>query len=208
MYVPKHFAETRVDVIHQLIRTYPLGTVVVMTSDGLVANHIPFVLKPEPAPYGTLQAHVAKGNRIWKDAGPDMDVLVVFQGPDAYITPSWYPTKRETGQAVPTWNYMVVHAYGRLRIHHDRAWLLRHVVELTEEHEGLRPEPWRLEDAPPEFREKMLKAIVGIEIPIARVIAKSKLSQNRPLEDRESVVQGLRAEPWEAARVMAEFIPL
>lgn len=208
MYLPKAFAETRPDVIQQVVRTNPLGTIVIMTPDGLVANHIPFVLKPEPGPYGTLQSHVAKGNRMWKDADPNVDVLVVFQGPDAYITPSWYATKRETGQAVPTWNYMVVHAYGPMCIHHDRDWLLAHVEDLTVEHESSRPEPWRVDDAPPEFTEKLLRGIVGIEIPITRLIAKSKLGQNRPVEDQQGVAEGLRAEPREAARKMADFLSI
>lgn len=121
MYLPKHFEETRIEVLHQLIRDQPFATLVTLCSDGLNANHLPLELDPEPAPYGTLRGHVARGNRLWQDVAPNVEALAVFQGLQRYITPSWYPTKQETGKVTPTWNYVVVHAYGRPRFHHDPA---------------------------------------------------------------------------------------
>ncbi|HVE88817.1 MAG TPA: FMN-binding negative transcriptional regulator, partial [Burkholderiaceae bacterium] len=135
MYVPSHFAESRVSVLHDLIRAHPLGTLVVLASDALDANHIPFEIDPEPAPFGTLRGHVARANTVWKDFSRQIDALVVFQGPHTYISPAWYATKKEHGKVVPTWNYAVVHASGPLRAIDDRAWLRRFVGQLTDRHE-------------------------------------------------------------------------
>src|SRR4029453_19145391 len=138
MYLPNHFAETRVEVLHQLIAAHPLGALVVATPGGLDANHVPFEVDPEPAPFGTLRAHVARANPLLRDAPPDAEALVIFQGPSTYISPAWYPTKQETGRFVPTWNYAVVHAHGPLRFIDDRAWLRRFVEMLTKRHTGAR----------------------------------------------------------------------
>ena len=206
MYVPKHFEETRVEVLHELIRAQPLGALVTLTPGGLDANHIPFEVDPEPAPFGTLRGHVARANPVWKDAARDAQALVIFQGPGAYISPSWYPTKKETAKVVPTWNYVVVHAHGMLRVIDDRAWLRAFVERLTDRHEAGRREPWQVTDAPADFIDAMVGAIVGIEVPIARLIGKWKVSQNRPEADREGAAAGLREDGHAAAVAMAELV--
>ncbi len=206
MYIPSQFAETRIDVLHGLIAAHPLGTLVTLTPDGLDANHTPFEIDPHPAPYGTLRGHFARANLLWRDALPDHDVLAVFQGPERYISPSWYETKRESGKVVPTWNYAVVHAHGPLRVIEDEAWLRAFVGKLTNRHEAGRDEPWNVEDAPAAFIEELLGAIVGVEIPISRLVGKWKVSQNRPPADRGGVVEGLKAEGETPAELMAELV--
>ena len=161
-------------------------------AEGLNANHIPFLLDPDPAPHGPLVGHVSRANPAWRDFNPQVQALVVFQGTDSYITPSWYPTKQQTGKVVPTWNYAVVHAYGFLRIVEDAARLRTIVERLTAEHESSRPQPWKVSDAPPEFIEQMLCGIVGIEMGIRRLVGKWKASQNRDRADRGGVAEGLR----------------
>lgn len=191
MYLPPHFDEQRVEVLHQLIRERPLAALVTLDSDGLNANHIPFELDPEPAPFGTLRGHVARANPMWRNFSPEVEGLVIFNGPQTYITPSWYPSKNDTGEVVPTYNYIVVHAYGPMKIIHDREWLRSLVTRLTTRFEADRAAPWHVSDAPVEFIEKQLGAIVGIEIPMTKLIGKWKVSQNRPAVDREGVVSGL-----------------
>ncbi|RPH84998.1 MAG: FMN-binding negative transcriptional regulator, partial [Candidatus Rokuibacteriota bacterium] len=136
MYLPRHFEETRAPILHELIRAHPLGVLVGLTSSGLVANHIPFEVDPDPAPFGTLRAHVARANPFWRECAPDVEALAVFRGPDAYVSPAWYPTKRDTGKVVPTWDYAVVHAHGPVRFIEDRAWLRQLVEQLTNRHEA------------------------------------------------------------------------
>jgi transcriptional regulator len=206
MYLPNHFAETRVEVLHQLIAAHPLGALVVATPGGLDANHVPFEVDPEPAPFGTLRAHVARANPLWRDAPPDAEALVIFQGPSAYISPAWYPTKQETGRVVPTWNYAVVHAHGPLRFIDDRAWLRRFVEMLTNRHEAARREPWQVTDAPAEYIETQLGAIIGLEMPVRRLVGKWKTSQNRSAEDRAGVSDGLSREGDQAGQAMARLV--
>jgi len=206
MYLPRHFEETRVEVLHALIRAHPLGALVSLAPDGLDANHLPFELDPRPAPLGTLRAHIARANPLWRQLGPGAGVLVIFQGPGAYISPSWYRTKRESGKVVPTWNYAVVHAHGPVRVVEDRTWLRSLVDCLTTQHESARPEPWATTDAPAEFIEAMLGSIVGIEIPVARLVGKWKVSQNRTVADRSGVAEGLRGEGRESAAAMARLV--
>ena len=206
MYVPSHFEETRADVLHQLIRAHPLAALVTLGAAGLNANHIPFEIEPAPAPCGTLRGHVARANPVWRDAAADVDALVIFQGPQAYVTPSWYATKRETGKVVPTYNYMVVHAYGPLRVVEDRAWLRALVERLTNRFEAARPQPWAVKDAPGDYIETMLGAIVGIEIPVARLVGKWKASQNRPAKDRTGVIAGLHESGSPDAALMADAV--
>ena len=205
MYVPKHFEETHVPVLHDLIRAHPLGALVTLTGGGLDANHVPFEIDPAPAPFGTLRAHVARANPVWRESR-DAQVLVIFQGPSTYVSPAWYPTKQETGKVVPTWNYAVVHAHGPLRVIDDRAWLRAFVETLTNRHEASRPEPWAVSDAPADYVDGMVAGIVGLEVPIARLVGKWKVSQNRPAQDRTGVVEGLRREGGEDAAAMAEIV--
>ena len=193
MYLPKHFEETRVDVLHAHIRAHPLGALVVMTANGLDANHIPLEIDPDPAPFGTLRGHIARANPLWRDGAPTGDALVIFQGPSTYISPAWYPTKQETAKVVPTWNYAVVHAHGTLRFIDDRAWLRAFVTRLTDRHEAGRPDPWKVTDAPADFVESMVGGIIGLEMPITRLVGKWKVSQNRTAADMLGVVDGLNA---------------
>jgi transcriptional regulator len=191
MYVPSHFEESRTEVLHQLIREYGYGMLVTLGADGLEANHIPFEIDPQAGPFGTLRAHVARSNPMWREFSTEVDALVVFQGAQSYVTPSWYQTKQENGKVVPTYNYMVAHAYGQMRIIEDVAWLRALVERLTDRYEATRPVPWKVGDAPDDFIEKMLSAIVGIEIPLNKLIGKWKVSQNRSAADRAGVVAGL-----------------
>lgn len=206
MYQPPYHREDRLEVQHALIRSHPLGTLVTMTASGLVANALPFILDAEAGPYGTLQAHLSRANTQWRDYDRAIDALVIFQGPERYITPSWYATKQETGKVVPTWNYAVVQASGPMRAIEDRDWLARQIAALTARHEGSRERPWAVTDAPAQFVEAQIKGIVGIEIPIARIEGKLKVSQNRPEADRLGVVEGLRAAGDAASGAMAELI--
>jgi len=195
MYVPAHFAEQRLDVLHRLIHEHPLGTLVTLQPDGLDACHIPFEIAPASAaaPHGTLRAHIARNNPLWRSATPAVDALIIFQGPQAYITPSWYAEKQASGKVVPTYNYATVHAYGPLRIIDDAAWLQALLERLTNRHEASRAQPWQIGDAPPDYIEKMLGAIIGIEIPLRRVIGSWKASQNRSDADRATIAAGLRS---------------
>lgn len=205
MYLPAHFEENRVEVLHALMGEHPFATLLTQGAGELEANHLPLHLDPEAGPFGVLQGHVARANPVWKHAA-DGEVLVVFHGPQAYITPSWYETKREHGKAVPTWNYVVVHARGRLRAIDDPAWLRAQLEALVDRHEGPLPEPWHIADAPPDYIEKMLKAIVGIEIVISEVTGKWKTSQNQPPANREGVVAGLRQQGTDDTLSMAELV--
>ena len=191
MYLPAHFQEDRVDVLHQLIGHHALGTLVTQGADGLTADHIPFIVDPRPGPFGTLRGHVARANPLWRKDGSE--VMVVFQGADAYISPSWYPSKQEHGKVVPTWNYAVVHAHGALRAIDDVEWLRDFLATLTERFESPMPMPWKVSDAPADFIETLMRSIVGIEIPMTRLQGKWKTSQNRPRADREGVMAGLHA---------------
>jgi transcriptional regulator len=207
MYNPAHFEETRSEVLHALVASHSLGTLVTLNAGGLDANHIPFELAPADGPLGTLRAHVARANPVWKSHAAGLEVLVIFQGPQAYITPSWYrETKPATGKVVPTWNYCVVHAHGPMRIIEDRAWLRVQINRLVQRHEGGRAQPWHVTDAPEDFIEQQLAAIVGLEIAIQRIAGKWKVSQNRPPADREGVADGLRQEPHAGAAAMAELV--
>lgn len=192
MYVPAHFNEDRIGVLHDLMRATGLATLVSMTADGLIASHAPLLLDPDPAPYGTLIGHLAKANPHARSANPGVQTLVIFQGPDGYITPSYYAAKKEHGKVVPTWNYAAIHAYGTLEVFDDPARLLEVVTRLTNRHETPRAKPWAVSDAPDDFVQGMLRGIVGIRLPIARLEGKVKMSQNRPAADQSGVVEGLR----------------
>lgn len=206
MYVPTHFAEARVEVLHDLIRAHPFGALVVLASHGLDANHIPFEIDAHPAPFGTLRGHVARANPVWRDFSLQTDALALFGGPHAYISPAWYPTKQEHGKVVPTWNYAVVHARGPLRVIEDRDWLRQFVEQLTNRYEGSRSDPWKVSDAPPPFIDTLIESIVGIEIPIAQLNGKWKVSQNRPEKDRVGVADGLMRLAGETNLAMATMV--
>jgi transcriptional regulator len=202
MYLPAHFEEKDPKVLHAHIAEHPLGAWVLAGGGGLTANHVPFLVHPGEGPLGTLTAHVARANPVWKSVPGGPPSLVIFQGPSAYISPSWYPSKAEHGKMVPTWNYAAVHAHGVARLREERDWLLAHVGELTSRHEAGRPAPWKAGDAPADFIERMLGSIVGIEIPIDRLEGKWKVGQNREVKDQEGAASGLlgTGNP-EAARV-------
>jgi transcriptional regulator len=192
MYNPPLFKEDRIEVLHDAIRRAGLVTLVTQTADGLIASHAPMLLDPEPAPDGTLIGHLARPNP--QARGAIGEGLAIFQGPDAYITPSWYATKRQNGKVVPTWNYVAIHAYGAVEFFSDPERLRDVVTRLTERQEAGRPQPWAVTDAPADFIDGMLKGIVGFAMPIARLEGKWKMSQNRAAEDRAGVISGLEAE--------------
>jgi transcriptional regulator len=194
MYVPAHFKQEGIPALHEAIRRSGLATLITLGEDGLEASHIPMLIESDPEPFGTLHGHIARANFQWKRAKTSVQALAIFLGPNAYITPSWYPTKRQTGKVVPTWNYVAVHAYGTITFFDDASDLRRVVTKLTEMHEVNRSAPWEVADAPTEFIDSMLKGIVGFKLAIARLEGKWKLSQNRSAEDIAGVRDGLHAD--------------
>lgn len=184
MYVPDHFREDRTDVLHQAVREIAFATLV---TPGLDANHLPMLLSD-----GVLRGHVARANPVWK--GGDGEALAIFLGPHAYVSPNWYPSKAETGKAVPTWNYLTVHARGSIRWTQDADWLRAHVTALSDAHEAPREEPWKVGDAPASYIDALLRAIVGFELTVTGLEGKWKLSQNREAGDRAGVHEGLSRE--------------
>lgn len=197
MYLPGSFHETRIDRLHALMQAHPLALLITAGPGGLQTSPVPFLLYPEEGGHGVLRAHLARANPHGQALREAAECLVVFQGPQGYVTPSWYPGKAETHQVVPTWNYAVVQAWGRPTVHEDTAWLSRQLRDLTDHHERRRLQPWSIDDAPPAFMAGQMKAIVGLEIPIDRLVGKFKLSQNRKDPDREGVARGM-ADPADA----------
>lgn len=191
MYSPSQFVENDPVVMQTLIRDYPLATLVTMSSSGLAAEHIPLMWYDDGSTFGLLRGHIARANPLSRQP-QDTAALVVFHGPDAYISPSWYATKQEHGRVVPTWNFVAVHADGLLRFIDDEDWLYRHLQDMTHRHEAVLDEPWSLSDAPADFIEKLLGQIVGIEIAITHLQGKWKVSQNQPLANRLGVIAGLK----------------
>jgi transcriptional regulator len=206
MYQPLPHRQEQLEAQHALIRSHPLGLLISHGAEGLQANSIPFLIDPKASRLGTLQAHMARANGQWRALDAANDVLVIFQGADHYITPSWYETKRETGKVVPTWNYVMVQARGRPRVIEDAGWLRAQIEALTKKHESARPAPWAVGDAPEAFIAMQIKAIVGVEIEITDIAGKWKVSQNRPAADRIGVVAGLEALGDEASREMASIV--
>lgn len=205
MYLPRHFEETRPEVLHRLIAAHPLGLLVTVGADGVpVANPIPLMLDAARGDLGTLCGHVARANPVWQAAG--QTVLVVFQGPDGYISPSGYAAKAEHGKVVPTWNYAVVQARGPLQVLEGEAAAHALVSQLTDRHEAGQPRPWAVGDAPEDYIASMLRAIVCIEVPVTALVGKYKLSQNRSAADRAGVVAGLRAQGDAPARTLADWM--
>ena len=193
MYQPPHFREDALPAQHALIRTYPLGLLITAGPAGLLANPIPFLLD-EVGPHGTLRAHLARANAQGQELAAVGECLIVFQGPQGYVSPGWYASKREHGRVVPTWNYATVHVWGRPRVIEDAAWLARQVADLTLLREAPRAEPWAVADAPAPFVAAQVRALIGVEIPIGRIEGKWKMSQNRPESDRIGVVAGFQAD--------------
>jgi transcriptional regulator len=194
MYLPKHFAVNDLPTLHSLMREHPLATVVTQEADGLNANHLPLQLDASVGEFGCLRGHVARANPLASSA-VDSEILVIFQGPQGYISPSHYATKAEHGRVVPTWNYTAVHAYGRLRLIDEADWLLAQLIALTAEHERGLAKPWAVGDAPVDYIEKMLNAVVGVEISISRLVGKWKVSQNQPGVNQASLIAAFDGQP-------------
>jgi transcriptional regulator len=205
VYRPTHFTEDRLEPQHDLIRQNPLGLLIRSGAAGLAADPVPFVLDAAAGRRGTLKCHVARSNTVWRELGTDADCLVVFQGPQAYVSPSHYPSKREHGRVVPTWNYATVHVWGRAIVREDAGWLRAQIGALTQAQERGLAAPWSVSDAPKPFIDAQLRGIVGIEIEIARIEGKWKVSQNRSAADRAGVATGLR-NGSENARRIAELV--
>ena len=203
MYCPTLFREERLEVLHDFVRSHPLGLLISQGSTGLLANLLPFVLKTADGARGVLQAHMARANPQWRELD-EQRVLVVFRGPDAYVSPSLYATKRETGKVVPTWNYAMVQARGTARLRDQGDWLTPQLNALTAAREAGRPKPWSVTDAPADYIEAQKKSIVGLEIELTELDGKWKVSQNQPEANRRSVVAGLGAD--ESTREMAELV--
>ncbi|WP_424810900.1 FMN-binding negative transcriptional regulator [Roseococcus sp. YIM B11640] len=206
MYIPPAFRVEDLTQIHALIRGARLASLVTATADGLIATPLPMLLAAEEGPNGTLYGHIARANPQGKLAAQG-EAMAIFTGPDAYVTPAWYASKPEHGKVVPTWNYVAIHAYGPLEVFDDAERLLDVVTRLTERHEGGRAEPWAVSDAPESFIRAQLRGIVGIRMPITRLDAKRKASQNRDAADRAGVARGLGASADPADRAMAALIP-
>lgn len=206
MYAPSHFDESRTAVLHDFVEQHPLAVVVAATANGVQANHVPLMLEPGDGNPGTLKGHIARANSMWKDVPSGSEVLAIFQGPSQYISPNWYPSKPEHGRVVPTWNYAVVHARGTVTWNHDKNWLRALVESLTDRHERGHASPWHVSDAPEEFIQQMLAAIVGFEIILTSMTGKWKLSQNRNPADRAGVVTALSALPDAGSREMAVLV--
>ena len=208
MYIPSTNAEHSPEVIFDFIEAHPLGILVTDSAEGLFATHLPLLLDRTRGAHGTLQGHVARANRQHAISAPETEALVIFSGADAYISPSFYPSKAEHGKVVPTWNYVAVHAYGRLQFNAGPDFLRRHVGRLTTHHEATRATPWSVEDAPVDYIDQMLRAIVGVEIEITRLEGKWKMSQNRSAADIDGVVAGLGASDDERERDVADMVQL
>ncbi|GAA0851183.1 FMN-binding negative transcriptional regulator [Marinobacter szutsaonensis] len=206
MLVPGHFREENQDKLQQYIKEYSFGVLVIADGDGIDANHLPFHFSSsDEHPLGTLRCHVARVNPVWQRIQNGASVLAIFKGPDAYVSPSWYQTKAETGRVVPTWNYLAVHAEGKASISQEHAWLTEHLHQLTDLHESGRANPWSVDDAPSEFTSRLVKAIVGIEIRIEKLTGQVKASQNHPERNRTGVKASL-AGGSSSQSAMSEFI--
>ncbi len=203
MYLPAAFRQEDLAELHLQIHQSRLATLVCQGAGGLVASHLPLLLEPGEGEYGTLYSHLARANPHWRALADGAEALAVFNGPDAYVTPSWYAAKAEHGKVVPTWNYIAVHAHGQAEVFDDAERLLHLVGRLSDRHEAGRPQPWALGDAPREYIDAMLRAIVGFALPIRRIEGKWKLGQNRSQADQDGVREGLGASTDERDRELA-----
>jgi transcriptional regulator len=194
MYLPKHFEDNDTTRLHAYMEAHPLALLITTGSGGVLANPLPFLMQPERGEHGTLMAHVARANPLWRELPAGSEALVVFQGAQAYVSPNYYPSKKEHGKVVPTWNYTCVQARGVLQVHDDRDGVHRVVTALTARHEANQTKPWGLGDAPPDYIEQMLKQIIAIELPVQSLVGKFKFSQNRGAADRAGVEAGFNAQ--------------
>jgi transcriptional regulator len=192
MYTPKAFEVTDLPLLHAAMKQSELATLVTITTNGLVATHLPLLLDETRGEYGTLTGHISRANVQWRETDANAEALIIFLGLDSYVSPNWYPAKQETGRVVPTWNYAAIHAYGRITFIEDPEWLRAMVSDLTKKHEASFPAPWQVTDAPAVYIDSQLKAIVGFEFQIVRLEGKQKFNQNRSVEDRLGVIEGLR----------------
>lgn len=192
MYLPPHFAVTDSETLHQLIRVYPLGALITHGERGLDADHLPFEFDAGEGEHGVLRAHVARNNPLWQAVTDGQEVLVIFRAADGYVSPNWYPSKQEHHKQVPTWNYAVVHAHGRIRVRDDARFVRRLLASLTRVHEAAEPAPWKMADAPRDYLEAMVAAVVGIEVEITGLVGKFKLSQNKEGADRQGAIDTLQ----------------
>ena len=193
MYLPPHFEATDPASLHRLMRAYPLGALVTFGELGLDANHLPFEFDADEGVHGILRAHVARNNPLWQEVKEGQEVLVIFRAVEGYISPNWYPSKQVHHKQVPTWNYAVVHAHGRIRVRDDARFVRRLLASLTRTHEAAEPAPWKMADAPRDYLEARVQAVVGIEIEIDQLVGKFKLSQNKEAADRQGTIDALQA---------------
>jgi transcriptional regulator len=206
MYLPAHFEQSDPAVLRRLMRERPLAALVTLGSGGLNANHVPLHWSADPAPLGTLRGHVARANPLWSDLKSDVAALAIFLGPQAYVSPNWYPTKKQSGRVVPTWNYVAVHATGMLRIVQDARWLRDLLDTLTSVHESAMPAPWKIADAPDAYVATMIANVVGIEMVLTSLAGKVKASQNQPAPNRAGVDAALRAAGAAESEAMAAWV--
>jgi len=206
MYVPSHFDESRLAVLHEFIRQHPFAAIIANTAAGLEGNHLPLLVDAERGRFGTLRGHIARANPMWQTVSAGSEVLTIFQGVSHYVSPRWYPSKREHGKVVPTWNYAVIHARGSIQWFHDPDWLRSLLETTTNLHEGTHPMPWHVSDAPDEYVRRQIGAIVGFEILLSDLTGKWKLSQNRNDADRAGVTSALEGQPDEGAQEMAALM--
>ena len=211
MYQPEHYRIDDVAQMHALMRAHPFAAIVTCGASGLFATHVPTLLKVEDdgedaLAHGVIECHIARANPHWKDIAEAPEALAIFSSPHGYVTPNWYPSKQEHGKVVPTWIYGAVHAYGRIEVMQDQAWLRRHVGELTDQQEASQPVPWAVSDAPEDFTKVMLRGIVGFRIAITRLEGKLKMSQNREVAERKAVADGLRARNGDGDAALAETV--
>lgn len=206
MFQPPLFREDRQDVMHDLMLAHPFATLVSSVAGEIFADHIPLVLHPELTTNGTIRGHLAAGNPLNKTDQHPIDTLTIFQGPQAYVSPSWYPSKQEHGKVVPTWNYVVVHARGQLVFQNDPDWLMAHLIELTKRNEKDREMPWNVTDAPTDYTRRMLKGLVGVEIEVTSLTGQWKVSQNKSAQDKQGVAEGLLTENHPQSDVMSQLV--
>ena len=206
MYVQTLFEEKRAHVMHELMQRYSLGSLILMTPSGMETNSLPMEVDTSSGEFGTLRCHFGRSNPIWKNLIHGMDAMVIFQGPNAYISPRWYVAGQKSKKALPSWNFAVVHAYGTPQVVDDKSWLLKHLAALVAQNECRQPMPWSLAEAPVDFVQQAAEQLIGVEIPITKLVGKWLVSQQRTVADRESLVSALRGCPHDISAAVADLI--